>query len=52
MVVKNKKKHLKYISELRKPTPLEIKNIKNELIEIKNKRINRNKKKVRLLSRK
>ena len=52
MVVKNKKKHLKYIRELRKPTTLEIKNIKNELIEIKNKRINRNKKKVRLLSRK
>ena len=44
---KKLKKHLKYIRELRKPTTLEIKNIKNELIEIKNKRINRNKKDVR-----
>ena len=41
------KKRLKYIRELRKSTTLEIKNIKNELIKIKNKRINRNKKEVR-----
>ena len=41
------KKCLKYIRELRKSTTLEIKNIKNELIKIKNKRINRNKKEVR-----
>ena len=41
------KEHLKYIRELRKSTTLEIKNIKNELIKIKNKRTNRNKKKVR-----
>ena len=41
------KKRLKYIRKLRKSTTLEIKNIKNELIKIKNKRINRNKKKVR-----
>ena len=44
---KKLKKRLKYIRELRKSTTLEIKNIKNELIKIKNKRINRNKKKVR-----
>ena len=36
-----------YIRELRKSTTLEIKNIKNELIKIKNKSINRNKKEVR-----
>ena len=47
MDVKNKKKHLKYITGLRKSTTLEIKNIKNDLIKIKNKRINRNKKEVR-----
>ena len=41
------KKHLKCIRELRKSTTLEIKNIKNELIKIKNKRINRNKKQLR-----
>ena len=41
------KERLKYIRELRKSTTLEIKNIKNELIKIKNKRTNRNKKKVR-----
>ena len=41
------KKCLKYIRELRKSTTLEIKNIKNELIKIKNKRLNRNKKEVR-----
>ena len=40
------KKCLKYITELRKSTTLEIKNIKNELIKIKNKRINRNRKEV------
>ena len=44
---KKLKKRLKYIRELRKSTTLEIKNIKNELIKIKNKRINRNKKEVR-----
>ena len=44
---KKLKKRLKYITELRKSTTLEIKNIKNELIKIKNKRINRNKKEVR-----
>ena len=41
------KKRLKYIRELRKSTTLEIKNIKNELIKIKNKKINRNKKEIR-----
>ena len=41
------KKRLKYIRELRKSTTLEIKNIQNELIKIKNKRINRNKKEVK-----
>ena len=41
------KKSLKYIKELRKSITLEIKNIKNELIKIKIKRINRNKKEVR-----
>ena len=40
---KKLKKHLKYIRELRKLTTLEIKNVKNELIKIKNKKINRNK---------
>ena len=41
------KKRLKYIRELRKSTTLEMKNIKNELIKIENKKINRNKKEVR-----
>ena len=41
------KKHLKYIRELREATTLETKNIKNELIKIKNKKINRNKKELR-----
>ena len=44
---KKLKERLKYIRELRKSTTLEIKNIKNELIQIKSKRISRNKKKVR-----
>ena len=44
---KIKKKKLKYTRELRKLTTLEIKNIKNELIKIKYKKINRNKKEVR-----
>ena len=44
---KRLKKRLKYIIELRKSTTLEIKNIKNELIKIKNKRLNRKKKEVR-----
>ena len=44
---KKLKKRLKYIRELKKSTTLEIENIKNELIKINNKRINRNKKKVR-----
>ena len=44
MVVKKLKKRLKYIGELRKSTTLEIKITKNELIKIKNKRINRKKK--------
>ena len=44
---KLKKNRLKYTRELRKSTTLEIKNIKNGLIKIKNKRINRNKKEVR-----
>ena len=35
---KLKKKHLKYTRELTKTTTLEIKNIKNELIKIKNKK--------------
>ena len=47
MDVKNLKKRLKYITELRKSTTLEIKSITNELIKIKNKRINRNKKELR-----
>ena len=41
------KKRLKYIRKLRKSTTLDIKNIANESIEIKNKRINRNTKEVR-----
>ena len=44
---KKLKKYLKYIRELRKSTTLEIKIITNELIKIKSKRINRNKKEVR-----
>ena len=44
---KKLKKHLKYIRELRKSTALEIKNIKNDLIKIRNKKINRNNKEVR-----
>ena len=44
---KKNKNHLEYIRELRKSTTLEIKNIKNKSIKIKNKRINRNKKEVR-----
>ena len=47
MDVKNLKKRLKYIRELRKSTTLEMKSITNELIKIKNKRINRNKKELR-----
>ena len=44
---KKLKKRLKYIRELRKSTTLKTKNITNELIKIKNKRRNRNKKEVR-----
>ena len=44
---KKLKKHLKYITELRKSTTFDIKDTKNELIKIKNKRINRNKKEVK-----
>ena len=40
---KKLKKRIKYIKELRKSTTLEIKNITNELIKTKNKRINRKK---------
>ena len=43
----NLKKRLKHIRELRKSTTFEIKNIKNELIKIENKRRNRNKKEVK-----
>ena len=41
------KKRLKYIRKLRKSITLDIKNIANESIKIKNKRINRNTKEVR-----
>ena len=47
MDVEKLKSVLKYVRELRKSTTLEIKNIKKELIKIKNKRINRNKKEVK-----
>ena len=44
---KKLEKRLKNIRELRKSTTLEIKNIKNDLIKMKNKRINRNKKEIK-----
>ena len=44
---KKLEKRLKNIRELRKSTTLEIKNIKNDLIKMKNKRINRNKREIK-----